>query len=60
MVETAEQFKKRLEQIIDTIELHTVTKPENESKRALIDTYKSLYTLMFYFERMIQEGNLPK
>ncbi|NJO03345.1 MAG: hypothetical protein HC880_18145 [Bacteroidia bacterium] len=52
MIETTEQLIKQVEHIIDTLELHTLTRPGKESKRAVIDAFKHLYTLKSYLEQL--------
>ena len=55
MTEDYKNLKQRIEQIIDTLELHTTTKEDEKSKDAVIDAYKSLYILKDYFENKIIE-----
>ncbi|MCU0443505.1 MAG: hypothetical protein MUE85_01210 [Microscillaceae bacterium] len=44
------EFNHWISQIIDTIEIHTETKPADSSRLAVVQAYKSLYLLKHYFE----------
>lgn len=50
MKDTTNDFVKIIENVIYTIERHTITKPEEESEQAMVEVYKVLYQLKDYFE----------
>jgi hypothetical protein len=45
-----QQLKNWVEQIINTLEVHTETKSNEEAKKAVMQAYKSLYIMKDYFE----------
>lgn len=59
-MESAKQFKNRVESIIDTLELHTSTRAGSGSKQAVVEAYKSLYLLKSYFEKLAREEKMQR
>lgn len=50
MNNSSNDFVKIIEFIIYSIEKHTITKPEDESEKTVVEVYKALYGLKDYFE----------
>lgn len=49
------KLSKLIEEIIDTLEFHTITKEDVNSQHAVKEAFKGLYTLKTYFETKIKE-----
>jgi molecular chaperone GrpE (heat shock protein) len=57
MKQTIQELIKKIEGVIDTLELHTETKSAPESKYAVKEAFKSLYQIKDYFESFIDKND---